>query len=161
MIVGIGVVWTPGVAPNAVSSAKVGSLLESWKGVPYVRNGRDRAGVDCVGFATAFLAELGGVAYTHPVGTTSLDPNVLREAMRALHLRFVDGWACEPGDVLVLRSYQTPECHVGIAGVEPWTMWSAVDGHGVVCTPFRAFSNIVRCRHILRWDGQKERPCAA
>lgn len=146
-MIGIGAVWTPGK-----DAARVGALLASWKGVPYQPNGRSRAGVDCVGFAAGFFAERAGISYEMPQGTSALDPARLKDSMRALHLRFVDGWACEPGDALVLRHFDTHETHLALAGAEPWTLWSAIDGIGVMQSPFNVFQGLVRCQQVLRQE---------
>lgn len=145
-MIGLGAVWTPGPAE------RIRPVLDRWKGVRYETNGRSRQGVDCVGFAAAVMAEMGGVAYEHPAGTNALNQAVLRDAMRALHLAFVEGWACRPGDLLVLRHYDTHQNHVAVAGYEPWTLWSAINDLGVVPAPFSSLAGVVRCQHILRQE---------
>lgn len=84
----------------------------SWRGVPYLHQGRNRFGADCVGFPLGVYAELGVALPDWRAYGQEADPDELLRRLRAAlgpevaaaPVRFAD---LQPGDVIVFRFPKT------------------------------------------------------
>jgi cell wall-associated NlpC family hydrolase len=99
-------------AANFVGQAR------SWLGVPWVHQGRSRAGVDCVGLLVCAARELGLAAGAVDVQDYARQPHGgrLRE-MAEQHL-VPSGYPLQPGHVVLMR-FDGEEQHIGLIGDYP------------------------------------------
>jgi cell wall-associated NlpC family hydrolase len=101
---------------GATTRADVIAEARSWLDVPYVHQGRSRAGVDCAGLVIVVARSLGLVAPDFDVNGYARTPDgsSLLEICDALMTR-IQLWQLRPGNVLVIRFGQEPQ-HLGIVG---------------------------------------------
>lgn len=103
-------------SPGAVTRFDVVAEARQWLDVPYVHQGRSRAGVDCAGLVIVVARALGLVAPDFDVNGYARTPDgsSLLETCDELMTR-IPLWELRPGNVLVLRFAQEPQ-HLGIVG---------------------------------------------
>lgn len=117
---------------DAKAMARLGQVLESWEGTPYMSGQRCRGvGVDCVRFVVAVLDELTGRhtdIRTIPPDTCLHAPAKAREAAERLSLAFEADRvtdALEAGDVIVTGPVGGGPGHVMIVGHRKSEVWHA------------------------------------
>ena len=100
--------------------SRVVAQARTWRGVPYLHQGRNRFGADCVGFPLGVYAELGITLPDWRAYGTEADPDELLRRMRlALGDEVLTAPVREsdliPGDIIVFHfpKVRTPR-HLGI-----------------------------------------------
>ena len=100
--------------------SRVVAQARTWRGVPYLHQGRNRFGADCVGFPLGVYAELGVQLPDWRAYGTEADPDELLRRMRlALDAEVLVAPVREPdllpGDIIVFHfpKVRTPR-HLGI-----------------------------------------------
>lgn len=110
--------------------------LNEYVGLPYVRGGRDRSGIDCWGLVRLVHAEQYGNEL--PSFADAYDLATERDRLAELIAQQKEAWhpVAEPraGDVIVLR-IEGAESHLGLV-VEPGRMLHALSGAGSVIEPY-------------------------
>lgn len=92
------------------SRAQVIAAARSYLGVPWVHQGRTRAGLDCGGLVVCVAHDLGLSDFDATGYAREPDGITLRRYLQAHALRVSQS---EPGDILLLRFVRHPQ-HVGI-----------------------------------------------
>lgn len=119
--------------------ADVVAAARSYKGVRWHHQGRNRAGLDCVGLVIVVAQDLGLSTY-NPQDYGRIPDCVQMRAQLAQHL---DPRATpEPGDVILLR-YERYPLHLGIA--------SELDGELAIVHAFANLRRVVEHRLDAFW----------
>lgn len=88
--------------------SRIVDQARTWIGVPYLHQGRNRFGVDCVGFPHGVYGELGEVLDDYRAYGTEADPEFLLGRLRAalgpeVAVYPVPAESLQPGDVVVFH----------------------------------------------------------
>lgn len=91
-----------------ITADDVIAATRCWLGVPFLHQGRSRAGVDCIGLFIAVSREVGIVAPTFDHNRYSRLPNP-DELMAAVTANCTPSASNEPGGLLVMRFRRYPQ----------------------------------------------------
>jgi cell wall-associated NlpC family hydrolase len=123
------------------------SWVADYVGLPWVRFGRDRGGIDCWGLIVLVYAERFDIAlplyadmsWNPDFGALGAEAGALRRSIGDLMVEQSAGWQRVPddqrrlGDVLLIRQWGWP-CHVGLF-VPPGHVLHAEDKIDAACEP--------------------------
>lgn len=111
-------------------------VARTWLRVPYLHQGRNRFGADCVGFPLGVYAELGVELPDWRAYGTEADPDELLRRLRAalgpeiaVHpVRFAD---LQPGDIVLFRFPRTTAPrHIGIVSDRTTGGFNFIEANG-------------------------------
>lgn len=126
--------------------------FNDYVGLPYIRGGRDRSGIDCWGLVRLVHAEQLGNDL--PSFAESYDIATERDRLADLVAQQKEAWQPVadplPGDVVVLRVEGT-ESHLGLV-VEPGRMLHAMAGSGSVIEPYASAKWVNRVSGFFRYS---------
>lgn len=92
--------------------ADIVAAARSYKGVPYHHQGRNRAGLDCIGLVLVVGWDLGLTALDYDGYGTTPDGRMMRAELEK-HMRRIPVAEAQPGDVLLMRWESDPR-HLAI-----------------------------------------------
>jgi len=134
-------------ADLAVAQRRLGEVLESWKGTPYISGQRLRGvGADCIGSVFGAIDELDGRPRAQdpslPADTALHNPRAAYKAVAAIRriyapaerLRCPHGrLSVQPGDLLVVGTSKGGPGHLMIVGARKNTVWHASNSASGFC----------------------------
>jgi len=97
----------------SATRSQIVDAARSWVGVPFLHQGRNRHGVDCVGLAVVVMSELGLGSYDFTGYARRPESRDFLQHMLAGGGIRIPLDAARPGDVIAFRDSITP-CHLAI-----------------------------------------------